>query len=106
MKNNISSYTSGNPYYSKNFLIHPSISKIIIFAIITIFFSLNQYFDNYFLIFGTSSAQADPLDRLSPTEKTRLREILLGVIQDPNYMTPKVHAQFWAILDKNWGAFS
>lgn len=43
---------------------------------------------------------ADPADRLSSTEKTRFREILAGVIQDPDYLTLNVHAEFWTLLDK------
>ena len=40
------------------------------------------------------------LDRLSPAEKVRMREIISGVMRDPDYLTADVHAEFWTIGDK------
>lgn len=40
------------------------------------------------------------LDKYSSSEKVRMNEIAFLVANDPDYMTPEVHAEFWAILTK------
>ncbi len=40
------------------------------------------------------------LQRLSPQEAARFQQIITGVIQNPNYLTPSVHGEFWRILRK------
>lgn len=47
-----------------------------------------------------ATAHADLLGPLSSAEKTRFREILFGVMQDPDYMSPQVHGEFWLLLEK------
>jgi hypothetical protein len=80
------------------------IFKVILIAVITLALGfippLQTMIDNPQSIIGTSSAVADPIDRLSSAEKTRFMEIILGVIQDPTYLTPNIHAEFWVIVDK------
>jgi hypothetical protein len=85
---------------------HPDlyIRKAILLAVITLALVFIPPFEkiihNTQPIIGISFAVADPIDRLSSAEKTRLNEIILGVMQDPNYLTPNIHAEFWVILDK------
>lgn len=40
------------------------------------------------------------IDSLSSAEKIRFMDIIKGVIQDPDFLTPNVHAEFWALIDK------
>lgn len=49
---------------------------------------------------GISSTAADPIDPLSSAEKARFREIIAGVVEDPDYLTPVVHTEFWSLLNK------
>jgi hypothetical protein len=38
--------------------------------------------------------------RLSAQDTNRLKQIVTGVVQNPSYLTPAVHGEFWRILAK------
>ncbi|MDQ7784462.1 MAG: hypothetical protein RDU20_16370 [Desulfomonilaceae bacterium] len=47
-----------------------------------------------------TGAQSPQLKGLSAQEASRFKQIITGVIQNPNYLTPAVHDEFWRTLAK------
>jgi hypothetical protein len=46
----------------------------------------------------SDSKWVDPLDRLTSAQKHRVSQIVTGVIENPEYLTPKVHSEFWTLM--------
>lgn len=45
--------------------------------------------------------KANPEARLSVDEELRVRDIIKGVLQDPDFITPEIHSEFWGYLNKD-----